>query len=86
MEADEPAEQPTLNPNLVEKLLQTAAAERGDDRLKLSQGAVRTLGELLRLFILEARSRAEAEARADGDDEIKPDHIEAALAELLADF
>ena len=44
------------------------------------------MGELLLLFILEARSRAEAEARADGDDAIRPDHIEATLAELLADF
>ena len=29
---------------------------------------------------------AEAEARSEGDETVRPEHLEAALAELLADF
>ena len=53
---------------------------------ELTAGAAKTCGELLRLFVLEARDRAEAEARSEGDETIRPEHLEAALAELLADF
>ena len=83
---DDDVDQVALNPSLVLKLLQHAAEEREDERLKMSNGAVQTTAELLRCFILSARSKAEAEASAEGDDAIRPDHIEAILAELLVDF
>ena len=54
--------------------------------VRLSDALICVCGELLRLFVLEARDRAEAEARSEGDETIRPEHLEAALAELLADF
>ena len=74
-------EEPTFDEALVMELLSRAAAN-----IKLTAGAAKTCGELLRLFVLEARDRAEAEARSEGDETIRPEHLEAALAELLADF
>jgi len=76
----------TLNPSVALKVLQHAADARDGGRLRLSQGAVAVTAELLRLFVASARARAEAEAKAEGDDAIRPEHVEAALAELLADF
>jgi len=76
-----------LNPAVAAKLLAHAAESRGDGaRLRLNAGAVDVAAELLRLFIVSARARAEAEARVESDDAIRPEHVEAALAELLADF
>ena len=92
MDVDEAGEQPTVSSDLAVKLVLQAAEERrasGADAgppLKMSQGASRTLAELLRIFVIEARERAEAEARSEGDDAIRPEHVEASLAELLADF
>mmetsp|Transcript_22633 Transcript_22633/g.69957 ORF Transcript_22633/g.69957 Transcript_22633/m.69957 type:complete len:89 (+) Transcript_22633:540-806(+) len=87
MDVDGGADQPTLSADLAVKLVRQAAEERGDGAaLKLSAGAAKTLAELVRLFVVEARDRAEAEARSEGDDAIRPEHVEASLAELLADF
>ena len=83
---EEPKEVPALNPSLVLTMLQHATEGLDQERLKINQGAVKATAELIRLFVLSARARAEAEARADGDDEIRPEHVEAALPELLADF
>ena len=90
MDAGAQNEEPTFDEALVMELLSRAAAEAGGQRaaanIKLTAGAAKTCGELLRLFVLEARYRAEAEARSEGDETIRPEHLEAALAELLADF
>ena len=53
---------------------------------RINQGAIKATVELLRLFVVQARARAEGEAAAEGDDVIRPEHVEAAMPELFADF
>lgn len=77
-----------LNPNLVFMLLQDALdlQDGASPKLKMTKAALATTTELLRLFIVSARSRAEAEAMSEGHDTIAPEHIEAIMAELMTEF
>ncbi|CAB9522093.1 expressed unknown protein [Seminavis robusta] len=86
---DEPQET-ALDPTLVKKLVM----KEFDGRRMISKEASLAAGELLRLFILEARNRASIEAECDTECEtsndgkvlIRPDHIAKIAAELLMDF
>ena len=101
-----PSPSPTaLNPTLVKKLIllhqqqqqqqqQPQQQPQGDAKkpMILSKDATLAAAELLRRFILEARSRALIEAECDmsqtedGMTLIRPDHITKIAAELLMDF
>ena len=86
---------PTLNPSLVRQLvLQQNDSNNNSSSKRLAKDAEAMAGELLRLFILEARERAgiEAECETDGNTNdhgkamIRADHISKIAAELLMDF
>ncbi|KAH8062550.1 hypothetical protein JL722_3472 [Aureococcus anophagefferens] len=83
--SDDPTEA-TISEAVVLKLLSHAAEESGAARPRINQGAIKATVELLRLFVVQARARAEGEAAAEGDDAIRPEHVEAAMPELFADF
>lgn len=90
----EASKTPTVNPELVRQLVMKKGTNKNSKRC--SQEAVSAASELLRLFIVEARSRAsieaecEAEGKIDGNDDdktmIRADHITKIAAELLMDF
>lgn len=80
---------PTVNSSLVRKLV----VKEGKDSKRLAKDAEAMAGELLRLFILEARERAGIEAECEtenveGEEKalIRADHITKIAAELLMDF
>lgn len=77
-----------LNPNLVFMLMQDALdlQDGASPKLKMTKAALATTTELVRLFIMSARSRAEAEAMSEGHDTIAPEHIEAIMADLMTEF
>jgi CENP-S associating Centromere protein X len=80
---------PAFKPSLVKKLV---LQHQGDTKRVIKKDATLAAGELLRQFILEARSRALIEAECDmskaenGKALIRPDHITKIAAELLMDF
>ncbi|KAH8059854.1 hypothetical protein JL720_13662 [Aureococcus anophagefferens] len=80
--SDDPTEA-TISEAVVLKLLSHAAEESGAARPRINQGAIKATVELLRLFVVQARARRRA---AEGDDVIRPEHVEAAMPELFADF
>lgn len=87
---------PTISPGLVRKIV----LKEGRDSKRMTKEAALAAGELLRLFILEARNRAGIEAECEvegsgtlGDNDnnggkamIRADHITKVAAELLMDF
>jgi len=85
---------PTVGNALVRELV--VKQGKGKDSKRCSKDAVAAAGELLRLFILEARNRASIEAEcepdasvettADGKTRIRADHVAKIAAELLMDF
>ena len=87
---------PTVNPELVRQLVMKKGAPTNKNAKRCSREAASAASELLRLFIVEARSRAsieaecEVEGKIDGtqDDKtmIRADHITKIAAELLMDF
>lgn len=80
----------TFDPTFVRKLV----LKEGKDSKRFPKDAEAAAGELLRLFVLEARDRASIEAECDtegnvgGDGKalIRADHITKIAAELLMDF
>lgn len=87
------SDKPAFHPGLVRQVVRQASGEK----VRITNEALVAIGELLRVFVIEARHRAgieaecEKEGAADGkanDDKatIKPHHITRVAAELLMDF
>lgn len=76
-----------FHPALTRQLL-----KKGEKPPRITNEALMAAGELLRLFVAEARHRASIEAECEtegaGDDTvvIQPHHITKVAAELLMDF
>ena len=93
-----PTSSEPFHPGLTKKLL--AARARGDAPKRITNEAALLTGELLRIFVKEARHRAaiEAECEKEGTTAvlpcpsqsrkitIRPDHISKVAAEMMMDF
>jgi hypothetical protein len=96
--ASEDADKTPFHPALARKLLQLRLASNDSkQQKKISNEALVAAGELLKIFVTEARNRAAVEAECENegkegtnDDDnkvlIQPHHISKIAAELLMDF
>ena len=83
-EADEaPAERFPIRENILRDILASGTAQGPKSFVP---AAVSVSSVLIRAFIEEAWSRAAAEAEECGDDEVKEEHLEKILPQLLLDM
>ena len=64
-EDDDDSSRPTISPELARALIQFGLTTGEEKRQFKNADAAKAVGELLRLFVLEARSRAAIEAECD---------------------
>eukprot|EP00050_Salpingoeca_kvevrii_P010406 m.8211 g.8211 ORF g.8211 m.8211 type:complete len:82 (-) comp2835_c0_seq2:78-323(-) len=72
----------TFKPELIARIVNLDR----EDKLKVSQDALKLWAEYLRIFVIEATHRAECTARADMSSSVEPEHLEKILPQLLLDF
>ena len=84
-----------FHPNLVKKLITQHLSEDGTDMtISLNAEAADLVGELLRQFVVEARSRASLEAEIEQEAslqegetiQVRSDHLTKIAAEMFMDF
>ncbi|XP_046553764.1 centromere protein X-like isoform X2 [Haliotis rubra] len=57
-----------------------------DEKTKVNSDALVLVGEVLRVFVAEAASRAASQAKKDASDEVTIDYFEKILPQLMLDM
>jgi len=65
---------------------QISKMEFKSEKTKYSNDALNMTTEMLRIYVLEAASRATAQAKSEGCDTVELEHLEKVLPQFLLDF
>ena len=65
---------------------QMAKMEFADEKTKFNQDGLMMTTEMLRLYVVEAASRASSQAKCEGSTVVELEHLEKILPQFLMDF